>query len=86
MAAGRATMNMDEVLESVFDDDGEIMFPGSDESMLEEMANELQEVSTLQKEQVKSIELLNTENKEEAIKWVHIYSLHTLQLPKAKRL
>ena len=43
-------MNMDEVLESVFDDDGEIMFPGSDESMLEEMANELQEVSTLQKE------------------------------------
>ena len=68
MAAGRATMNMDEVLESVFDDDGEIMFPGSDESMLEEMANELQEVSTLQKEQVKSIELLNTENKEEAIK------------------
>ena len=57
-------MNMDEVLESVFDDDGEIMFPGSDESMLEEMANELQEVSTLQKEQVKSIELLNTENKE----------------------
>ena len=61
-------MNMDEVLESVFDDDGEIMFPGSDESMLEEMANELQEVSTLQKEQVKSIELLNTENKEEAIK------------------
>ena len=57
-------MNMDEVLESVFDDDGEIMFPGSDESMLEEMANELQEVSTLQKEQMKSIELLNTENKE----------------------
>ena len=61
-------MNMDEVLESVFDDDGKIMFPCSDESMLEEMANELQEVSTLQKEQVKSIELLNTENKEEAIK------------------
>ena len=61
-------MNMDEMLESVFDDDGEIMFPGCDESMLEEMANELQEVSTLQKEQVKSIELLNTENKEEAIK------------------
>ena len=58
-------MNVDEVLESVFDDDGEIMFPGSDdESMLEEMANELQEVSTLQKEQVKSIELLkNTEKK-----------------------
>ena len=35
-------MNVDEVLESVFDDDGKIMFPGSDdESMLEEMANEL---------------------------------------------
>ena len=70
MAAGRATMNVDEVLESVFDDDGEIMFPGSDdESMLEEISNELQEVSTLQKEQVKSIELLkNTEKKEQPIK------------------
>ena len=71
-------MNVDEVLESVFDDDGE-MFPGSDdESMLEEIANELQEVSTLQKEQVKSIELLkNTEKKGTANKMSTIYIVCT---------
>ena len=34
------------------------------------MANELQEVSSLQKEQVKSIELLKNTEKKEAIKWV----------------